>query len=483
MTEPTADIGVIGLAVMGQNLVLNLSDHDHRVAVFNRTAAKTEDFLAGPAKERSIVGSPDLPGFIALLKKPRCVLLMIKAGPPVDTQIEALLPLLDRGDIIIDGGNSLYTDSERRCVELAQHGIHFVGAGISGGEEGARYGPSIMPGGQPDAWPIIKPIITSIAADYHGEPCADWVGPGGAGHYVKMVHNGIEYGDMQVIAEAYDMMSRGLGMSASEIQPHFSKWNEGKLDSYLIEITAEILDHTTDGTPTVDLILDAAGQKGTGKWTVIASMDEGMPVSLVAESVYARMVSALHGERQRAADILGTDVTAIEDDPADVIDDIRDALYGSKIVSYAQGFMLFRAASQQFNWGLQPDVIASLWRAGCIIRSQFLGDITAAYRANPDLENLLIDDYFAAEIASTLPGWRRTVARAAMCGIPVPAYASALAFFDSYRAKKLPANLIQAQRDYFGAHTYERIDRERGEWFHTDWTGHGGDVTSGTYEA
>ena len=483
VTVPTADIGVIGLAVMGQNLVLNLSDHGHTVAVFNRTGAKTDEFLNGEAAGKDINGAQDLPAFVGLLKRPRCVLLMIKAGAPVDAQIEALLPLLDDGDIIMDGGNSLYTDSERRCVDLSSRGIHFVGAGISGGEEGARNGPSIMAGGDPAAWPIIEPIITSIAATYEGEATAGWVGSGGAGHYVKMVHNGIEYGDMQVIAEAYDIMSRGLRMSAAEMQSRFIAWNEGKLDSYLVEITSEILGHTTDGVATVDLILDAAGQKGTGKWTVIASMEEGMPVTLVGESVYARMVSALVGERQRASQVLGGATEPISDDPQSVIHDLRDAVYGSKIVSYAQGFMLFRAASEEYQWDLRPDVIASLWRAGCIIRSQFLGDITSAYRANPDLENLLVDDYFATEIASTLPGWRRTVARAAMAGIPVPAYASALAFFDGYRAPRLPANLIQAQRDYFGAHTYERIDRERGEWFHTDWTGHGGGVTSGTYEA
>lgn len=481
-TATSADIGVIGLAVMGQNLVLNLADHGHAVAVFNRTRSKTDAFTSGPASGRNIFGAHSLEDFVGLLDRPRRVLLMIKAGKPVDDQIEALLPLLDDGDIIIDGGNSLYTDSERRCVELSERGIHFVGAGISGGEEGARNGPSIMPGGQPEAWPIIKPLITSIAADYDGEPCADWVGSGGAGHYVKMVHNGIEYGDMQVIAEAYDVMSRGLGMSANEIQPHFARWNTGKLDSYLIEITASILGHTTEGSPTVDLILDAAGQKGTGKWTVIASMEEGMPVTLVGESVYARMVSALKDERVGASTVLGGAVTSIEGDPADIIDDLHDALYGSKIVSYAQGFMLFRAASEQFSWDLKPDVIASLWRAGCIIRSQFLGDITAAYRADPELPNLLLDDYFAGEITSSLPGWRRTVARAATAGIPVPAYASALSFFDAYRSDRLPANLIQAQRDYFGAHTYERVDMQRGEWFHTDWTGHGGGVTSGTYD-
>ncbi len=482
MTEPVADFGVIGLAVMGQNLVLNLSDHGHKVAVYNRTAQRTVDFISGAAAGMDIFGAHDLESFVDLLDSPRMILLMIKAGQPVDDQIEALLPLLDEGDIIIDGGNSLYTDSERRCVSLAEKGLHFVGAGISGGEDGARNGPSIMIGGEPAAWPIIAPIFTSIAAVAEGEPTADWVGSGGAGHYVKMVHNGIEYGDMQVIAEAYDMMTRCLGMTAAEIQPHFARWNTGKLDSYLIEITAEILGHRTDDRPTVDLILDAAGQKGTGKWTVIASMDEGMPVTLVGESVYARMVSALKDERLRASDLLGDDIQPITDDPNDVINDLRDALYGSKIVSYAQGFMLIRAASDQYGWSLNPGVIAGLWRAGCIIRSQFLGDITSAFRANPDLENLLVDAYFSSEIKATLPGWRRTVSRAVLAGIPVPAYASALSFYDAYRSERLPANLIQAQRDFFGAHTYERVDRPRGEWFHTDWTGHGGSATSGSYE-
>ncbi len=482
MTEPVADFGVIGLAVMGQNLVLNLSDHGHKVAVYNRTAQRTVDFISGAAAGMDIFGAHDLESFVDLLDSPRMILLMIKAGQPVDDQIEALLPLLDEGDIIIDGGNSLYTDSERRCVSLAEKGLHFVGAGISGGEDGARNGPSIMIGGEPAAWPIIAPIFTSIAAVAEGEPTADWVGSGGAGHDVKMVHNGIEYGEMQVIAEAYDMMTRCLGMTAAEIQPHFARWNTGKLDSYLIEITAEILGHRTDDRPTVDLILDAAGQKGTGKWTVIASMDEGMPVTLVGESVYARMVSALKDERLRASDLLGDDIQPITDDPNDVINDLRDALYGSKIVSYAQGFMLIRAASDQYGWSLNPGVIAGLWRAGCIIRSQFLGDITSAFRANPDLENLLVDAYFSSEIKATLPGWRRTVSRAVLAGIPVPAYASALSFYDAYRSERLPANLIQAQRDFFGAHTYERVDRPRGEWFHTDWTGHGGSATSGSYE-
>lgn len=479
----TADIGVIGLAVMGQNLVLNLADHGHTVAVHNRTAARTDEFLDGAASGMSIVGSHTLEEFVESLAQPRCILLMIKAGAPVDSQIDALLPLLSEGDIIIDGGNSLYTDSERRCEDLGAVGILFVGAGISGGEDGARHGPSIMPGGNPDAWPRIGPLLRSIAARYEDEPCADWVGTGGAGHYVKMVHNGIEYGDMQVIAEAYDMMTRGLGMSADAIQQRFASWSEGELDSYLIDITADILGHTTDGTPTVDLVLDAAGQKGTGKWTVVASMEEGMPVTLVGESVYARMVSALKEERVAAATTLGSAVTPISDDPSQVVDDLHDALYASKIISYAQGFMLIRAASHEYGWDLDAGLIAGLWRAGCIIRSRFLGNITAAYRSDPELPNLLVDDYFAAEVAAALPGLRRTVARAATAGIAVPAYSSALAFFDGYRAPRGPANLIQAQRDYFGAHTYERVDRPRGEWFHTDWTGHGGSTTSGTYDA
>ncbi len=481
--DSSADIGVIGLAVMGQNLVLNLADHGHTVAVFNRTTTTTEAFLAGDAADKNVIGTSDLAELVGHLRRPRRVLLMIKAGAPVDGQIDALVPLLERGDIIIDGGNSLFTDTERRVASLEAHGIRFVGAGISGGEEGARNGPSIMPGGNPEAWPEIKHLITSIAADYNGEPCADWVGPGGSGHYVKMVHNGIEYGDMQVIAEAYDIMARGLGMVPEDIGEHFARWNTGKLDSYLVGITADILGHRTDGIPTVDVILDAAGQKGTGKWTVIASMDEGMPLTLVGESVYARMVSALKDERVRASTMLGGDVEPIIEDRSVVIDDLHDALYGSKIVSYAQGFMLIRAASDEYGWNLDPGLIAGLWRAGCIIRSQFLGDITSAYRADPTLDNLLVADHFAKEIATTLPGWRRTVSRAAMAGIAVPAYASALAFYDAYRSARGPANLIQAQRDYFGAHTYERTDQPRGTWFHTDWTGHGGHTTSGAYDA
>lgn len=483
-TPGQSDIGLIGLAVMGQNLVLNMADNGWAVSVFNRSPEKTREFVSKQATPLTVAGHEDLTSFVGSLKRPRKVMLMIKAGDPVDAQIESLLPHLDQGDIIIDGGNSLYEDTQRRCEHLEAKGIRFVGTGVSGGEIGARFGPSIMPGGDADAWPLVEPIFTSIAATSDGEPMAAWVGSGGAGHFVKMVHNGIEYGDMQVIAEAYDLLSRGLGMGPSEMQPLFTRWNQGKLDSYLIEITADILGHKDqDGEPTLNRILDAAGQKGTGKWTVIASMDEAVPVSLVAESVYARIISAFKEQRAHAAAELGSDIALLTDDPADVAKDLHDAVYGSKIVSYAQGFMLIENASHTFGWNLDAGTIAGLWRSGCIIRSRFLKDITAAFRADHLLPNLLLDDFFKAEIREALPGWRRTVSRAVLAGIPVPAYASALAFYDSYRSERLPANLIQAQRDYFGAHTYERIDRPRGEWFHTDWTGEGGDVTSGAYTA
>jgi 6-phosphogluconate dehydrogenase len=402
---------------------------------------------------------------------------MIKAGQPVDSQIAQLLPLLDDGDVIIDGGNSLYTDSARRAEELASLRIHFVGAGISGGEEGARYGPSIMPGGDAAAWPLIEDALIAIAAVAEGEPCVSWIGPGGSGHFVKMVHNGIEYGDMQIIAEAYDVMSRGLGMTATDMQPQFAEWNTGPLDSYLIEITAEILGHREpDGTATLDLIVDATGQKGTGKWTVISSMDLPTPVSLIAESVYARIVSSLIVERAKAHRILGGATEQIDGDPHAVINDLHDALYSAKIISYAQGFMLLSSASAEYDWDLDLGAISALWRAGCIIRSRFLNDITAAYARDPELINLLFDDFFAQQITATIPGLRRTVARAIHAGIPVPSYSAALAFYDSYRSRRLPANLTQAQRDYFGAHTYERLDTERGVWFHTDWIGSGGAV-------
>jgi 6-phosphogluconate dehydrogenase len=454
---------------MGQNLVLNLSDHGFRVAVFNRTHRKTESFVTENS-DRAIEGHEELASFVESIERPRRIILMIKAGKPVDSQIEALVPLIEKGDVIIDGGNSLFADTARRTEELTGLGIHFVGTGISGGEEGARHGPSIMPGGDAAAWPIVEDALVSVAARADGEPCCSWIGPGGAGHFVKMVHNGIEYGDMQIIAEAYDIMTRGLDMSAVEIQPHFARWNEGKLDSYLIAITADILGHLEpDRTATVDSIVDATGQKGTGKWTVMASMDEPTPVSLIAESVYARIVSSLIAERAEAAEILGGAVNAIDGDRTNVIADIHDALYGAKIISYAQGFMLLESASTEYDWHLDMGSIAALWRAGCIIRSRFLNDITDAYIRNDDLGNLLFDDFFAQEISAALPGLRRTVSRATLAGVPVPAYGAALAFYDSYRSKRLPANLTQAQRDYFGAHTYERTDTPRGEWFHTEW--------------
>ena len=469
---------------MGRNLVLNLIDHRYRVAVFNRTASRTEEFVASGEGGDRLIGTYDLPGFVAAIAPPRTVLMMIKAGAPVDAQIEALLPLLNEGDVIIDGGNSLFSDTQRRHAECEGSGILYVGAGISGGEDGARHGPSVMPGGDPEAWPIIAPLLTSIAAKVGDEPMAAWIGPGGAGHFVKMVHNGIEYGDMQVIAEAYDIMRRGIGLTTAQMHEQFAEWNTGELDSYLIEITADILSNTQeDGTSTIDLILDAAGQKGTGKWTVVSSMEEGMPVTLVGESVYARMVSALIEERAVAASVFDTPINPMPFADSDAVADLHDALYASKIVSYAQGFMLIHAASAAYGWELDAGTIAGLWRAGCIIRSRFLANITAAYRAQPGLENLLLDEFFSSEVRAAVPGWRRTVARAVTSGIPTPAYSSALAFFDSYRSRRLPANLLQAQRDYFGAHTYERIDKPREEWFHTDWTGHGGDVTSGEYQA
>ncbi len=469
MTEQ-ADIGLIGLGVMGRNLVLNMDDHGYRVAVFNRTTERVDEFLADEAAGTKVIGTHSLEEFVASLGRPRKILLMITAGKPVEDQIDALFPMLDRGDIIIDGGNSLYSDTERRVAELAEHGIHFVGMGISGGEEGARYGPSIMPGGSEAAWPLIKDLVQDIAAEAEGEPCGDWMGSGGAGHFVKMIHNGIEYGDMQIIAGAYDVMKRGLGMTATQMQPVFVKWNEGRLDSYLIEITATILGVAgEDDVPLVDQILDVAGQKGSGAWTVTASMDESIPTTLVSEAVYARFLSSLVEERAVAAEVLSGPPSAITEDAADVIDDLEDAVYASKIVSYAQGFMLFHAAHENLGWELEPGTIAALWRAGCIIRSQFLNEITTAYRIRPDVPNLLLDPFFSEAIIEAEPGWRRSVTRAVSAGIPVPAHSSALAFYDGYRSARLPANLIQAQRDFFGAHTYELIDRPRGEFFHSEW--------------
>jgi 6-phosphogluconate dehydrogenase len=469
-----ADIGLIGLAVMGQNLVLNMSDHGYRVAVYNRTTAKTEEFLAGPGRGHDIIGARSVEELVAALKRPRRVMIMVKAGAAVDKVIESLLPLLEAGDVIVDGGNSLYSDSTRRTRELAERGILFLGTGVSGGEEGARRGPSIMPGGNPEAWPLVRDIFQSIAAKVDGVPCCQWVGEEGAGHYVKMVHNGIEYGDMQLIGEAYSLMRDGLGMDVDEIQGVFAEWDRGALDSYLIEITADILGRRdAGGTPLVDLILDTAGQKGTGKWTAIDALEQGVPLTLIGEAVFARFLSARKEERLRAAGRLGDDRGAFGGDRAEAVQSIHDALYASKIVSYAQGYMLMREAAAGYGWDLQFGDIALMWRGGCIIRSRFLDDIKRAFDRDPGLENLLLDDFFRDAVREALPGWRRAVIRAVELGVPAPAFSSALAFFDGYRSARLPANLLQAQRDYFGAHTYERVDRPRGEFFHTDWIGGG----------
>lgn len=480
---PQADIGLIGLAVMGQNLALNIRDHGFTVSVHNRTASKLVGFLEGPASSTDITGHGSLEGFVSSLAKPRKIIMMIRAGKPVDVMIARLLPLLDKGDIIIDGGNSHFTDTNRRYTELLSDGIHFIGAGISGGEEGARHGPSIMPGGDHDAWPAVKEILQSISAKVDGEPCCQWIGPGGSGHYVKMVHNGIEYGDMQLIAEAYHLMRSGLDMSVDEIQKTFASWNEGVLDSYLIEITANILAfQDDDGKPMIDSVLDAAGQKGTGKWTGISALDLGVPLTLIGEAVFARCLSAIKEERVRADTLLSSSHAVFEGDRELVLQFIHDALYASKIISYAQGYMLMRDAAIEYDWHLNFGDIALMWRGGCIIRSRFLGNIRQAYDENKALDNLLLDKFFISEMKISEAGWREAVTLGIKLAIPLPAMSSALAFFDGYRRGQLPSNLLQAQRDYFGAHSYERVDRPRGEFFHTDWTGEGGDVSSGRYE-
>ena len=485
--EQKADIAVIGLAVMGQNLILNMNDHGFKVVAYNRTTSKVDDFLANEAKGTNIVGAHSIEEMVGLLQKPRRVMLMVKAGKVVDDFIDQILPHLEAGDMIIDGGNSLFEDTTRRVKLVESKGFLYVGTGVSGGEEGARKGPSIMPGGSPAAWPHVKDIFQSISAKVgEGVPCCDWVGEGGAGHYVKMVHNGIEYGDMQLICEAYNIMKNGLGMSADEMHEVFADWNKGALDSYLIEISRDILaKKDADGLPLVDKILDTAGQKGTGKWMVINSQDLGIPITLMAEAVYSRCVSAIKDERVAAAKKLSGPAAAFEgltpETKKAFIEDIRKALYASKIVSYAQGYMLMRSAAKEYGWNLNYGGIALMWRGGCIIRSAFLGKIKDAYENNPAIGNLLLDDYFAGEIADAQTGWRNVVATAAIKGIPVPAFSTALAFYDQYRSAVLPANLLQAQRDYFGAHTYERVDKPRGEFFHTNWTGHGGSVSSSTY--
>lgn len=485
MQTAQGDIAVIGLAVMGQNLILNMNDHGFTVVAYNRTTAKVDEFLAHEAKGTQIIGARSVQEMVSLLKRPRRVMLMVKAGAAVDEFIEQLLPHLEPGDIVIDGGNSLFDDTSRRVKYLESKGLHYIGTGVSGGEEGARFGPSIMPGGSAAAWPHVKPIFQAIAAKVDdGSPCCDWVGEGGAGHYVKMVHNGIEYGDMQLICEAYQLMSEGLGMTPDEMSAVFAEWNQGELDSYLVEITRDILakKDEQDGAPLVDKILDTAGQKGTGKWTVISSADLGIPITLMAEAVYSRCVSAMKSLRVEAAKVFGGASRRIENaERAAFVADIRRALYASKIISYAQGYMLMAAAAEQNGWQLNYGGIALMWRGGCIIRSAFLGNIKDAFDQNPQLQNLLLAPFFEQAIKQSEASWRRVVSTAVQQGIPVPAFSSALAFFDGFRSARLPANLLQAQRDYFGAHTYERVDRPRGEFFHTNWTGSGGRTASSTY--
>jgi len=481
-----ADLGLIGLAVMGQNLVLNMDDHGFTVAVFNRTVSTVDDFLNGSANGTRVIGAHSIEELVNSLERPRRVMLLVKAGRPVDEFIETLIPLLEPGDIIIDGGNSNYHDTMRRTATVESKRLLYIGTGVSGGEEGARRGPSIMPGGSPDAWPHVKPLFQAISAKVDdGAPCCDWVGENGSGHFVKMVHNGIEYGDMQLICESYQLLKSGLGLDHDQMHEIFTEWNDGKLDSYLMEITRDILGfRDADGTPLVEKILDSAGQKGTGKWTAISALEMGVPLTLIGEAVMARFLSALKDERIAASSILsGPLEPASVGDQKAFVDDIREALYASKIASYAQGYMLMRAAAAEYGWNLNYGGIALMWRGGCIIRSAFLGKIKDAFDTDPSLSNLLLDPYFKDQIEAAQAAWRRVVSRAIEMGIPVPAMASALAFLDGYRSQRLPANLIQAQRDYFGAHTYERLDRPRGEFFHTNWTGRGGDATSGSYDA
>jgi 6-phosphogluconate dehydrogenase len=484
MTKQSADIGLIGLAVMGENLVLNIESRGFTVAVHNRTLEKVDHFLRGRAQGKQILGARSIEELVALLKPPRKVMVMVKAGKPVDDFIELLIPHLDPGDIVIDGGNSHFPDSIRRTKYLESKGLLFIGTGVSGGEEGALRGPSIMPGGSRAAWEHVKPIFQAIAAKVaDGTPCCDWVGDNGAGHFVKMVHNGIEYGDMQLICEAYQIMKDLLGMSAAEMHEVFKEWNRGELDSYLIEITRDILAFKDeDGQPLVDKILDTAGQKGTGKWTSVASLDVGIPLTLISEAVFARCLSAAKEERVAASRVLKGPVPQFSGDRRAFLDDLEKALYASKIVSYTQGYVLLKAAAEEYRWDLNYGGIALLWRGGCIIRSVFLGRIKEAFDRNPALANLLLDPFFEERIAKSQEAWRRVVAAAALNGIWIPAMATALNYYDGFRSARLPANLLQAQRDYFGAHTYERIDRPRGEFFHTNWTGRGGETASSTYE-
>ena len=478
-----ADIGLMGLAVMGENLILNMESKGFTVSVFNRTLSKVDHFINGRAKGKNIIGAHSVEEFIGSLKKPRKVMCMVKAGKAVDDFIELVLPFLEKGDLIIDGGNSHFPDSIRRTKYLDEKGLLFIGTGVSGGEEGALKGPSIMPGGSPEAWPLVKPIFQAIAAKVEdGTPCCDWVGENGAGHFVKMVHNGIEYGDMQLISESYLIMKNLLGMTANEMHEVFKEWNKGELDSYLIEITADILAYKDeDGKPLVDKILDTAGQKGTGKWTGIASLELGVPLTLIGEAVYGRCLSAMKDERVKSSKILNGPKPKYEGDKKAFIEDIRKALFASKIISYTQGYVLMKAAAEEYKWNLNNGGIALMWRGGCIIRSVFLGKIKEAFDKNPSLPNLLLDPFFKEKVESSQEAWRRVVATSVMNGIWIPAMSTALNYYDGFRTERLPANLLQAQRDYFGAHQYERVDKPRGEFFHTNWSGEGGDTASTVY--
>ena len=481
-----ADIGLIGLAVMGENLVLNMERNGFTVAVFNRTVSKVDAFIQGRGKGKKFIGAHSLPELVNALQKPRRIMLMVKAGQAVDDFIEQLLPLLEKGDIIIDGGNSHFPDTTRRTKYLESKGFRYIGTGVSGGEDGALRGPSIMPGGSPTAWEFVKPIFQKISAKTDkGEPCCEWVGENGAGHFVKMVHNGIEYGDMQMICETYQLMRQGLGLTNKQMHKVFAAWNKAELDSYLIEITRDILDYKNEeGEEVVDTILDTAGQKGTGKWTVMAALDAGQPLTLIGEAVFARCLSALKEERVAAAKVLpGPKTAKFAGNKVKFIDDLRQALYASKIVSYAQGYQLMRSVAKESGWNLNYGGIALMWRGGCIIRSAFLGKIKEAFDNNPKLVNLLLDPFFAAAVTKAQGGWRRVIQTAVKLGIPAPALGSALNYYDGYRAERLPANLLQAQRDYFGAHTYERVDKPRGQFFHTNWTGRGGSTAASIYTA
>ncbi len=478
-----ADIGLIGLAVMGENLVLNMESKGFRVAVFNRTVEKVDRFMATRGAGKNFIGCHSIEELCASIERPRKVMMLVKAGKAVDDFIEQLIPHLDKGDIIIDGGNSQYPDTIARTAYVESKGLLYIGTGVSGGEEGALLGPSIMPGGSPAAWPAVKPIFQKISAHTEtGEPCCDWVGENGAGHFVKMVHNGIEYGDMQMICETYQMMKEGIGLSNEEMHAVFKQWNEGELDSYLIEITRDIFGYrTATGEAVIDQILDTAGQKGTGKWTAVTALDLGQPLTLIGEAVFARCLSALKDERVAASKILRGPGASFSGDRFALVDDLKQALYASKIVSYAQGYQLMREAAREYKWKLNNGGIALMWRGGCIIRSVFLGRIKEAFDNNPDLVNLLLDPFFTDAVETAQGAWRRVVIKSVELGIPMPAIGSALAYYDGYRAARLPANLLQAQRDYFGAHTYERLDRPRGEFFHTNWTGRGGDTSATTY--